>query len=385
VPHIFCAASGTRVVETDFGVIHLIPSSLLERLPENLGVGARKNLLPWHTPLLAGAIERFLLTREGPHLIHGFGTWGCVAVTASRRLRKKAVDAVAICSVYTTTQNECRAKVDGLAAVHGYLPRIGYEAEYLWTRLVVARYERRAWAESRLVTVNYESVHRLFLGQYGRGAEVRKLPYTSESAFLHAEGPGLAEPQTLAALQPRDAPLVVSVSRHDPRKGLDALLQALARLRTGGVRFRACLVSGGPLLGVHRELATRLALNDVTAIEGWVPDPYPYLQRADVFVLPSLQEGSGSLALIEALQAGVAVVASNVDGIPEDVTHGDSALLVAPGRVADLADAIGQVVSNVALRHKLASRARKTFVQRFSADAFTRALGETYAGLGLVP
>ena len=61
---------------------------------------------------------------------------------------------------------------------------------------------------------------------------------------------------------------------------------------------------------------------------GFVPETASYLARADVYVLPSLQEGSGSIALIEALQASLPAVASDVDGIPEDAGPGRGALLV---------------------------------------------------------
>ncbi|MBI3105509.1 MAG: glycosyltransferase family 4 protein, partial [Candidatus Rokubacteria bacterium] len=128
-----------------------------------------------------------------------------------------------------------------------------------------------------------------------------------------------------------------------------------------------------------------LGLGAETAIEGFVPDPYPYLQHADVFALPSLEEGSGSLSLLEALQAGVAVVASGVDGIPEDVTDGDSALLVRPGDAGGLAAALERVLADAGLRARLARRARDTFEARFSAGAFAAALGEIYAGLGVRP
>jgi glycosyltransferase involved in cell wall biosynthesis len=209
-----------------------------------------------------------------------------------------------------------------------------------------------------------------------------KLPYASESAFLNKEIK-VAPPSELMSLQPRDAPLIVSVSRHDPRKGIDVLLHALARLRHGGARFRACLVSHGPLLESHRRLAERLGLNAATAITGWVPDPLAYLRHADIFVLPSLQEGSGSLSLIEALQAGLPVVASGIDGILEDVTDGDSALLVAPGDVEALRRALERLIGDATLRERLARRANETFVEKFSAEAFTSALGDLYRELGI--
>ena len=73
----------------------------------------------------------------------------------------------------------------------------------------------------------------------------------------------IAEP--IARLKPMPEPMaglsgprIVSVSRHDPRKGLHVLLQALSRLRVTGVDFSACLVSGGVLLAAHRQLASRL-------------------------------------------------------------------------------------------------------------------------------
>jgi glycosyltransferase involved in cell wall biosynthesis len=153
----------------------------------------------------------------------------------------------------------------------------------------------------------------------------------------------------------------------------------LAQLWSAGVLFRACLLSGGALLDAHRQLARRLGIADVVALPGWVPDPFPYLQHADVFVLPSLQEASGSLAAIEAMQAGVALVASRLDGIPEDLTDGDDAVLVPPGDAGALAKALGRVLDDPGGRARLAQRARQTFEARFSPQALTRALGDLYA------
>ena len=174
----------------------------------------------------------------------------------------------------------------------------------------------------------------------------------------------------------------MSVSRHDARKGVDALIRALARLRAVGVKFRACLIGGGELLEPHRRLARSPGLGAETTITGFVRDSYSYLRHADIFALPSLQEGSGSVSLLEALQAGAAVVASNIDGIPEDVTDGDSALLVPPGDAAALSDAMQRALTDADLRNHLRRRAREAFVEKFSAEAFTAALREVYAELG---
>ena len=126
-------------------------------------------------------------------------------------------------------------------------------------------------------------------------------------------------------------------------------------------------------------------MEGVIAITGRVSDPLPYLHHADVFALPSIQEGSGSLSLIEAMQAGLPIIASNIDGIPEDVTDGDSALLVKAGTVSGLSRAIERVITDHALRQRLARRAHEVFIEKFSADAFTHAIQETYAELGMTP
>jgi glycosyltransferase involved in cell wall biosynthesis len=234
------------------------------------------------------------------------------------------------------------------------------------------------------MVMNYESSRRLFLAAYGPGAPTRKLPYASKAAFAD-DVPGTPPDPTRLHVPAGSAPLIVSVSRHDPRKGLDVLLQALAGLRARGVPFRACLTSSGPLLSAHRRLATRLGLDQVTVFTGWVPDPILYLRAAEVFVLPSLQEGSGSLALLEALQAGCAVVASDIDGVPEDVVHGESALLVPPSDAGALQRALETVLVDAGLRSRLARAARATFETRFSADVFAAAIRDVYAELGVHP
>ncbi|MGE0129561.1 MAG: glycosyltransferase family 4 protein [Blastocatellales bacterium] len=381
-PHLFCPGPEDAQFTTDYGTVHLVASPFR---PFGSLMSA------FHAPLMAASIERFLLSNkdnegsEKRSLIHCF-IWLRTGLIASHRLRRRGITALTINSLYTTAESECRAKVQGLREAHGAYDRwqrMRYRAEMLWTRLVIEREERQVYRNADLLTYNYDSVRRLFLDRHGEGAVMRKLPYTSETAFLNEGVKDRPEaPSELAALQLRDAPLIVSVSRHDPRKGLDVLLRALARLRAAGARFRACLVSHGPLLESHRRLTRQLGLEDVTALTGWVPDPFPYLCHADIFVLPSLQEGSGSLSLIEALQAGLPVVASNIDGIPEDVTDGDNALLVEPGNVAALSAALERVLTDTEMRARLRRRAHETFAEKFSAEAFTNALGALYAELG---
>ena len=369
-PHVFCASDRPAVLETDFGVLHRVASPFRP---------FRQIMVAGHAPLITADLECFLLARPGPHLIHSFGLWGYIGVAARRKLRRKGIETVPVTSCYTTYEHEARGKLKGVS--HGYsrFNRMWYRAQLCWIKLMVRRYEQQAYLDSHLVLINYKLVRQIVVAQYGSGVNFRKLPYTSKSAFLSNEAEAFAMRDDFSS---SDTPLIVSVSRHDARKGIDVLLNALAKLDKTGLRFRACLVGGGPLLELHRKLAAHLGLNDVISIEGWVSDPAQYLRKADVFVLPSIQESSGSLSLIEALQAGVPVVATQIDGILEDVVDGDNALLVQPGNVSQLCNALTQVITDTALRQRLRQRSRDTFVEKFSSEAFASALRATYAELG---
>ena len=300
-------------------------------------------------------------------------------------LRCHELKVIPVLSSYDTATREVTAKVRGLTSAHGLIQRVVHELELKWIRRMVAPFEQKGYLNSRLVLVNYEAVRQHLIATYGIGDKIRKLPYSPETAFRQPSD-GLMLPFAVSSKAcPSDAPLVVAVSRHDARKGVDVLLRALARLKQAGVPFRACLVGDGPLLTGHRRLAEQLGLGGVVAIVGPVSDSYSYLEQADVFVLPSLEEGSGSLSLLEALQAGIACVASNIDGIPEDVVDGETALLVSPGKPAELADAIKQFIGNATLRREIAARGRRIFETRFSAELFSAALRQTYAELGVLP
>ena len=204
-----------------------------------------------------------------------------------------------------------------------------------------------------------------------------------EDAEPYTQRPPIPAP--LARLDHDDELTIVSVSRHDGRKGLDVLLHALAALHRAGIRFRACLVGDGPLLPAHRRLTSELGLDGLVSVPGQVPDVVPYLRHCDIFVLPSLEEGSGSEAVLEAMQAGLPIVASAVDGIPEDLTDGLDSLLVQPGHVESLQRSLGRLLSSVEQRGRLGAGARRRYEESFSPPIVTRAVRTFYRDLGLVP
>lgn len=376
-PHILCVGTSKSIRETELGAVRRIVSPV--RYPRPLQ-------MPVHGPLLVRELLRLARERPGPLLVHGFGTWSWAGVRACARLRADGRRAVAVASAYATYPSEAADQVRGLPTGVGLRIRLQFRVAALWTRAVIARYEGFAYRNASAVFVNYEAVRRLIVADYGRQVPVRLLPYGPEVDFLppsdatvSAVAPGIAE------LEPAEAPLVACIAFGRPRKGVDVLIDALALARDRGTPLRACMMGQGPLVEAHRRRVRDRGLAGSAVVLGPVPDVEPYLKAADIYVQPSRAEHSGSVALLEALRSGVASVASRVDGIPEDVDDGESALLVAPGDPEDLADALFRLAGDPELRTRLAAGGRRRFEERFAGGPFSDALGQAYAKLGFEP
>jgi glycosyltransferase involved in cell wall biosynthesis len=340
-------------------------------------------MIPGHAHVLARAVVDVAGEVDGPVLAHGFGVWGAGAVDGVARLRASGRSAYAAISSYTTYRKEHDSLVK---AAHNepWRERVIYQGQALWAAAVVERWERYAYRRADRVWANYQSVRRIIAEQHGNELRVDLIPYGPESGFepLPSVTP---TPNDIIALDDANAPLIVCVARHHSRKGIDVLIEALAHLRNQGVDFRACLVGYGRLLETNRRRVTHFRLQHQIAVPGGVPSVEPYLQSADVFVLPSLAEQSGSLALLEAQRLGVPVIASGVDGILEDITDGETGVLVPPGNPVALADALTRLLHDPKRRRRLAAAGRKRFDERFAPGPFAAGLTAAYADLGFRP
>jgi glycosyltransferase involved in cell wall biosynthesis len=128
-------------------------------------------------------------------------------------------------------------------------------------------------------------------------------------------------------------PSILFVGGLHPRKGLPDLLEAFDRLHARHPGARLHVVGDGPEREAYRaEAASRPSAGAVT-FAGPQDDPYPWMLGADIFVLPSLADPA-PLVLPEAREAGCAIIATAVDGIPELLEHGAAGLLV-PARAPD--------------------------------------------------
>jgi glycosyltransferase involved in cell wall biosynthesis len=373
-PQILCVGTTPGTVETEFGTIRRY------RTPYR---PIRQLMIPGHARVLARALVQVASEVDGPVLAHGFGVWGAGAVDGVARLRASGRVASAAISSYTTYRVEADSLVRG-AGDEPWRQRAIYRAQALWVAAVVERWERRAYRRADRLWANYDAVRRIIAERHGDELRIDLIPYGPESGFEPLPSP-IPVPDEISALDHADAPLVVCVARHHSRKGIDVLIEALACLRDKGIGFRACLVGDGPLLEAHRRLVGHLRLQHRVAVAGGVLSVDPYLRAADVFVLPSREEQSGALALLEAQRLGVPVVASAVDGIPSDVTDGETGLLVPPSDPAALATALARLLSDPERRHVLAAAGRRRFDERFAPGPFTAGLAAAYADVGFQP
>jgi glycosyltransferase involved in cell wall biosynthesis/aminoglycoside phosphotransferase (APT) family kinase protein len=149
-------------------------------------------------------------------------------------------------------------------------------------------------------------------------------------------------------------PLVLTPARLDAQKGHPVLLEAIAELPDALFLF----AGEGPERGALEARAAELGVAERVRFLGRRDDIPELLAACDVFVLPSLYEGS-SLAVLEAMAADIPVVSSAIGGTEELIEDGRSGLLVAPGDAPALAAALRRVLGDAELRRNLAARARE--------------------------
>jgi phosphatidylinositol alpha-mannosyltransferase len=163
------------------------------------------------------------------------------------------------------------------------------------------------------------------------------------------------------------------IGRHEERKGLSILLEALSKLPPD---VRLWIASDGPQTA---ELKTRFASDSRIEWLGRISDAEKIsrMSRASVFCAPSLHGESFGVVLLEAMAAGTPVVASNLDGYRNVATDDETALLVETGNVASLASALARVLVDPRLAGRLTANGRE-HAQRFSMDALADRYIEMY-------
>jgi glycosyltransferase involved in cell wall biosynthesis len=176
--------------------------------------------------------------------------------------------------------------------------------------------------------------------------------------------------------------VILAVGNLERNKGHRELLEALCQLeqQSNVPRWKLIIAGGrgGPEHQYLLDFVRDQRLADRVHIVNGRSD-IPNLQAlADIFVMPSLWEGL-PMATLEAMIAGNAIVASNTGGIPEAIEHEKQGLLVPPGDVPSLADALRRLLNDQEYRSALGQAAQRRALEEFTADAMTHRYEQLYS------
>jgi colanic acid/amylovoran biosynthesis glycosyltransferase len=254
-----------------------------------------------------------------------------------------------------------------------------------------------AWLAGRLIDVPYSftaHAHDIYIDQLHLGTLVREAQAVAvisefNRSFLEPYGAGSTTPvhlvrcgviPTAYAFRPRalpaDGPLrAICVATLNELKGHAVLLDALAMGGAELERIQLDLVGSGPLEASLRAQVARLGLERRVHFHGTRSEDEvaELLDAADLFVLASVVASSGQMdgipvALMEALAAGLPVIASRLSGIPELVRDGETGLLARPGDGVDLADAFRRLLADPAGAATRARAGRRLIEAEFDIE-----------------
>jgi glycosyltransferase involved in cell wall biosynthesis len=171
--------------------------------------------------------------------------------------------------------------------------------------------------------------------------------------------------------------LVLAVARLQPEKGIDDLVAAAASLRPRLPGLRVAVAGSGPEEGALRGRIESAGLADSFALLGSRPDVGALLAAADAFCLPSRHEGL-PISLLEAMQAGLACVATRVGGVPGVIADGVDGLLVEPDDPEGLARALERALGDGEASRAMGARAKDLVGERYAVDVATAAYADIY-------
>jgi glycosyltransferase involved in cell wall biosynthesis len=257
---------------------------------------------------------------------------------------------------------------------------------HMITGVMIARFLRYSYKYGLVATVHNEfRTSALLAGLADRVIAVSKAVADSmvrrgiPSAKLRVvpNGP-LGSPRTCSLRDylplPLKHPAIVTVAGMYGRKGIGELIDAFVEIAPDFPQAHLYLVGDGPDRAMFEGKARITPFNTRIHFEGFQPEPQRYLLSTDVFVLASYCESFG-LVLTEAREAGCAIIASDVDGIPETLDNGQAGILVPPKDSHVLAATLIKLLDNVEQLNHWKNKAQLN-LERFSS---ARASQETLA------
>jgi glycosyltransferase involved in cell wall biosynthesis len=310
------------------------------------------------------------LAQAGVEVVEAFG-WGDMA----GRLRRAGTSLLHTHGVRAGTYGRFLARVLGVPRVATVHSRLEQDHPSPWRRRVARWLDDPSLREAQAVVVVSQALREDLLT---RGVMASRLRVV-ENAVNPPSSPWTRGELERALALPPGVRVLGSVARHHPVKGLDVLIKAVGRLgKDGQVPPHVCLLAGeGPLTAQLEALAAREAVTDRVRFLGYRPDAPNLVAAWDLLVLPSRAEGFG-LAALEAMAAGVAVVASAVGNLPELLDGGRAGMLVPPDDPDALAAALRTLLTDERRRQELAQEGNRRYRERFTPEAMAARTAQVY-------
>jgi glycosyltransferase involved in cell wall biosynthesis len=223
------------------------------------------------------------------------------------------------------------------------------------------QHERWLWPLAHHILCNSQAIQSVLTERYG-------VPPARLTTILNGVDTEFFQPPAVPATGP---PRLLSIGRLVPDKDPDTLLAAFHLTAPAHPEVELWLVGDGPRLAPLRELAQRLSISDRVKFIPPREDLRPLLHQAGLLVLSSRTEALPNVVL-EAMAAGLPVVATRVGGVPELVDHGHTGWLVNPEDAPGLAAALSQVLTAPDAGQTLGRAGRARAVSDFSLDTMAR-------------
>jgi SAM-dependent methyltransferase len=176
-----------------------------------------------------------------------------------------------------------------------------------------------------------------------------------------------------------DGVIINTLGRIVYKKGFDVLLKALPFVLEKYPTVKVMIGGDGPIISELKELVSILGITSSVQFIGRIPwtDVPDFLAAADIFVLPSLRDPAGNLdglptVLLEAMGCGSAIIASDIGGVSLAIQNKENGLLVTPGSVEELTQALLVLLTDLTLREELGMQARRKVVDELNWDNVVR-------------
>jgi glycosyltransferase involved in cell wall biosynthesis len=170
---------------------------------------------------------------------------------------------------------------------------------------------------------------------------------------------------------------IIYVGRLIECKGITFLLKSLSQLIDVKFKAKLFLVGDGDFEQEIRHCASSLNIEDCVSFLGYQSNPMAFMEKADLLVLPSKEDGFGRV-LLEAMSVGTPVIGTRIGGIQEVVEHEVNGLLVTYGDVSALKEAMKRMLEDESLRKKTVGAGFQILKDRFNKETYKTKLEEIY-------